>query len=148
MPSYTATQLIAASPDRVFEVVAHVDNFKEAIPHIVEVEFLTDVTRGVGTRFRETRLMRGREATTELEVTEYVPSERVRLVSDAGGTIWDSVFTLSPDGEGTRLNLTMEARPYRWPARLSVPIIGGMLRKALQADMDAVKEHLEGESTD
>lgn len=44
----------------------------------VNVLFLTDSEKGVGTKFRETRMMGKREAGTELEVTEYVPNERVR----------------------------------------------------------------------
>lgn len=146
MGQYRATQHIDAPVEDVFDTVAHIENFQEVIPHIVDVELLSETTRGVGTRFRETRLMRGREATTELEVTEYVPNERVRLVSDAGGTIWDSVFTTAADGDGTRLDLVMESSPYRMGARLSLPLIGSMLRKALEADLDAVKEHLEGSS--
>ena len=47
------------------------------------------------TRFRETRVMKGREASTVLEVTEYESPRRIRLVSDEGGTIWDTVFTVA-----------------------------------------------------
>ena len=42
------------------------------MPDVVKIEMLSDTTSGVGTRFLETRLMRGKEATTELEVTEYL----------------------------------------------------------------------------
>jgi hypothetical protein len=89
--------------------------------------------------------MRGREASTELEVTEYVPDERVRLVSDAGGTIWDTVFTVQADGAGTELSMVMDARPYKLTARVVNPMISRMLTKALEADMDAVKAYCEGE---
>ena len=58
--------------------------------------FLSEVRTGVGTRFRETRLMHGKERSTELEVTEYVENERVRMVADTDGTVWDSVFVVSP----------------------------------------------------
>jgi carbon monoxide dehydrogenase subunit G len=145
MAQYVATRSIAAPVARVFETVAHVDRFQEAVPHITDVEFLTETHSGVGTRFRETRLMRGREASTELEVTEYVPDERVRLVSDAGGTIWDTVFTVQADGAGTELSMVMDARPYKLTARVVNPMISRMLTKALEADMDAVKAYCEGE---
>ena len=85
-----------AAPEEVFSTVSDISNYTRAVPQLVRVEFLTEQKVGMGTRFRETRLMRGREATTELEVTEYVANERVRFVSDAGGTIWDTVFTVSP----------------------------------------------------
>jgi uncharacterized membrane protein len=145
MAQYVATRTIAAPVDRVFATVAHIDRFQEAVPHITNVEFLTETRSGVGTRFRETRLMRGREASTELEVTEYVQDERVRLVSDAGGTVWDTVFTVQTSGSGTELSMVMDARPYKLTALVVNPMISRMLTKALETDMDAVKAYCEGE---
>ena len=136
---------ISAPASAVFDIIADPVNYTKAVPHITKVEFLTDQRSGVGTRFRETREMRGREAATELEVTEYVVNERVRLVSRAGGTVWDSVFTVTPteDFRDTRLDLVMEARPYRLLARVFVPLMKGVVAKAVAGDMDAVKAYLE-----
>jgi len=55
--------------------MAHIDNFRKAVPGITSVEFLSETRSGVGTRFRETRVMNGREATVELEVTEFVEND-------------------------------------------------------------------------
>lgn len=139
------TRTINAPVDAVFETVSDISNYTKAVPDIVRVEFLTEQKTGVGTRFRETRRMGKREATTELEVTEYVRNERVRMVSDAGGTIWDTVFTVTAeeDGPGTRLDLVMEARPYRLMSRLLVPLMKGAVAKAVAGDMDALKTWLE-----
>lgn len=140
------SRTIDAPVDAVFETVSDISNYTKAVPEIVRVEFVTEQKTGVGTRFRETRRMGKREATTELEVTEYVRNERVRMVSDAGGTIWDTVFTVMPeeDGPGTRLDLVMEARPYRLMSRLLVPLMKGAVAKAVAGDMDAIKAWLEG----
>ena len=136
---------IAAPAERVFAAVADVEHFSRAVEGIERVEFVSEIRAGVGTRFRETRLMRGREATVELEITEFVPSERVRFLSEAGGVRWDSVFTVAaaPNGEGTHLALVMEATPLTFPARLMVPLMKGMVRKAIASDMDAVKAYCE-----
>lgn len=90
--------------------------------------------------------MRGRQATTELEVTEYIRNERVRLVADEGGTIWDTVFTLQPKGDRTELSMVMEAEPYRLRARIVNPMISGMVGKAVEADMDNVKAYCEADA--
>ena len=146
MTGTRTSRTIDAPVEAVFETVADISNFSRAVPHITRVEFLTERRVGAGTRFRETRLMRGREATTELEVTEYERNERVRMVADAGGTVWDSLFTVTPVGDGgsTRLDLVMEARPYRFMSRLLVPLMKGVVAKAVAADMEAVKAWLEG----
>ena len=138
---------IDAPVEVVFGAVADASNFSKAVPDIVRVEFLGGSRVGVGTRFRETRVMRGREASTVLEVTEYVRNERVRMVADAGGTVWDSLFTVAGVGVGgrrTRLELVMEARPYRLMARLMVPLMRRVVAKAVEGDMDAVKGWCEG----
>ena len=139
------TRTINAPVDRVFATVADPVNYTKAVPEITKVEFLTDQRTGVGTRFLETREMRGREAATELEVTEYVKGEHVRIVSKAGGTVWDSVFTVTPagDGRGTRLDLVMEARPCRLLAHVFVPLTKRIVAGAVAGDMDAVKAYLE-----
>ena len=86
MTTSVVRRTIKAPRERVFAVVADVRNFKRAVLHIVKVEFLTDREVGLGTRFRETRSRNGKETSTELEVTEYVENERVRLVGDSHGT--------------------------------------------------------------
>lgn len=142
-----ASREIGAPVSTVFATIADPVNYTKAVPQITRVEFLTDQRSGVGTRFRETREMRGRDAATELEVTEYVLNERVRMVSRASGTVWDSVFAVTSTGDGgaTRLDLVMEARPYRLLARVFVPLTKGIVAKAIAGDMDAVKAYLESE---
>lgn len=139
MSTITSVRRIAAPTERVFSTVADITNFSKAVPHIVKVDFLSEQRVGVGTRFRETRLMNGREASTELEVTEYIEGERIRLVSDSHGTVWDSVFTVVPREQGSELTLVMEARPHKLLAKLTTPLFKGVIAKALEKDMDAVK---------
>ena len=143
MSRISVTRNIQAPKAEVFETVSKIENFSKAVPDIVEVEFLSEARSGVGARFRETRLMGKRKASTVLEVTEYEENERIRLASDAGGTIWDSVFTVREEGDQTALELTMEARPYKLLAKLMMPLMKGILNKALAADMDAVKAYCE-----
>jgi uncharacterized protein YndB with AHSA1/START domain len=138
-----STRRIDASVDRVFETVAYIDNFARVVPAIVKVEYVTAQRSGVGTRFRETRRMGRREATVELEVKEFVPGQRIRLVTDAGGTVWDTVFSVRAEGSGAELSMVMEDKPYRLLAKLFNPLLRGMIRKGVESDMDAVKTHCE-----
>jgi uncharacterized membrane protein len=142
--SFTSvTKTIEAPKDLVFATVSDIQNFSKAVPHILEVEFLTEQKTGLGARFRETRDMNGRKESTELEVTEFVENERIRMVSDAGGTIWDTLFSVSGDGDTTRLDVEMDARPHKFLARLMTPLIRRMVSKAVEKDIDAVKAYCE-----
>ena len=137
------TRGIDAPIDSVFRIVADIHRFSQAIPHIVKVEILSEVQSGVGTRFRETRLMNGKEATTELEVTEYVENDRIRLVADSHGTVWDTVFVVKSENGQTELTMTMDAKAHKLLPKLLNPMIMGMIRKAVEKDMDAVKAFCE-----
>ncbi|MCH8873239.1 SRPBCC family protein [candidate division KSB1 bacterium] len=143
MTRFTATRSINAPIDLVFKTVSDINNFSKAIPDIINVEFLSDVKSGIGTRFRETRLMNGKEAMTELEVTEFVENDHVRMVTDSHGAVWDSVFTVKRVDGHTELTLVMDARPHKFMQKMMIPMIKGMISKALEKDMDAVKTYCE-----
>lgn len=137
------SRTIAAPLDLVFQTVSDVRNFREAVPHITHVEFLTDQQDGAGTRFRETRSMNGRIHTVELEVAECIDNDRVRMISDAGGTIWDTMFTVAKGSDNVTLEMQMDIKPYTLFARIMTPLVRGMVVKGVESDMDAVKAFCE-----
>ena len=143
MAPIVVTRLISAPVEAVFDAVAHIDRFSQVVPDIVRVEYVSEQKRGVGTRFHETRRMNGKEATVELAVTEYVENDRVRLVADSHGTVWDTLFTVAPSGGGTVLTMTMDAKAHKLLPKLLNPLIKGMVRKGVEQDMDAVKAFCE-----
>ena len=146
MASWVVTRTIAAPVGRVFSTVADIAQFSRAIPQIVKVEYLSDVRSGVGTRFRETRLMKSKEITTELEVTEWVVNDHVRLVADSNVTVWDSVFGVREEQGASVLTLTMDALAGGLLARVITFLIRGMVQQALESDMDSVKAFCEREA--
>jgi uncharacterized protein YndB with AHSA1/START domain len=143
MSKITITKTINAPLELVFNTVADIRNFSKAVPDIMDVEFLSDQKLGVGTRFRETREINGKEAATELEVTEYDENNHIRLVSDSYGTVWDSIFTVDNVGGKTKLTLVMDARAYKLLPKIMNPIMKFFIKKAIDKDMDAVKSYCE-----
>ena len=143
MTQITVERTIRAPVARVFKTVADIREFSKALPHIVRFEFLSQEQTGPGTRFREFRMMRGKEMMTELEVTEHVDDDHVRMVADSHGAVWDTVFSVADAGGETRLTMTMEARPYKIMPRLMIPLTKGMISKAVARDMDLIQEYCE-----
>jgi carbon monoxide dehydrogenase subunit G len=142
----TVSKTVDAPIEFVFQTISNIENYSKAVSHITNIEFLSETKTGVGTRFRETRLMRGKEASTELEVKEYVENDRVRMVSDSHGTIWDSLFTVRSVGGQTELTLQMDADSYKLVSKIINLFIRGMVRKGVESDMNAVKEYCEKQS--
>jgi hypothetical protein len=147
MSSIVVTRVIDAPIGLVFNTVADINEFSKAIPDIVKVAILSDVKKGAGTRFRETRLMRGKERSYELEVTEYSENDRVRIVSESNGTVWDGVFTVRSEGGRVELTMAMEAKARNFVAKIMTFLIQGMIHKAVEQDMDSVKAFCENRST-
>jgi len=139
MTRFSVTRTIDAPIDLVFQTVSDINHYSKAVPHIVNVEILSDIKLGVGTRFRETRLMNGKEVTTELEVTEFVENDHIRIVADSHGTVWDSIFTVNSADSHTELLLTMDAKAYQFLPKLINPLVKRIIIKGLEKDMDAVK---------
>lgn len=137
------TKTINAPVGFVFKTISDIQKFSEAVPDIIDIEMLSNITSGVGTRFRETRIMNGKEASTELEVTEYEENKLIRLVANSHGTVWDSVFTLQENEGKTELVLVMEAKAYKLMSKLVNVLMKKMMRKALENDMDAIKVYCE-----
>ena len=105
--------------------ISDINNFSKSIPDVINVEFLSDVKSGVGTRFRETRLMKGKEAMTELEVTEFVENDHVRYVTDSDGTVWDTVMSVKAVDDKTDLTLIMDGGPHKCMQKMVGPVMKG-----------------------
>ncbi|MEQ8523677.1 SRPBCC family protein [Gracilimonas sp.] len=146
MSTITVTKQIEAPKELVFKTISDIRNFSQAVPDIKNVEFLTEQEYGVGTKFKETRDMNGREASTILEVTELVENAHIRIVSDTMGTVWDSVFTVERREGGTELTLIMDAKAYKFLPKIFNPLMKGFMKKALEKDMIAVKKYCESKN--
>ena len=144
MGRITVTRLINAPIATVFKTISDIDQFARALPHIIRVEHLNDLRGTVGARFRETRLLNGTEVSTDLEITELIPNDRVRLVTESHGAFWDSLFTVEPEEGRTRLTMVMNFRTRGFSIIGMVAMIGGALQRAIEKDMDMVKAYCEG----
>ena len=69
----TVTETVAAPAARVFERATDIRSWQDTIDAIDRIEMLAEGPAGVGTRFRETRTMMGKEAREEMEVTAFEP---------------------------------------------------------------------------
>jgi len=149
MATLRVTQRIDAPPARVFEVLADVPNWAEHVTGIRKVELLTDGPVGVGTRFRETRVFFKREATEEMEITEFEPGRGYVLECDSCGCHYRTSTTVVPDGTGTRVELEMQTTPVNLMAKLMSPlasILSGPLKKCIERDLEDTRAHLEAGS--
>jgi hypothetical protein len=90
--------------------------------------------------------MKDKESTNDLAITDYERDRRVRFVTESHGTVWDSIYTVKEESGSTVLTLTMDATSRQLLPRIMVMLISGVLQKALEGDMDIVKNFCEREA--
>lgn len=134
---------IDAKPERVFQVVTDIANLPEHVEAIQSVEVLTDGPVGVGTRFRETRIMLKREASEEMEFTSFDPPKAFTLEANSRGAKYITTYTIEPQNNGTLLSITFDATAASPVARVAsallMPFLKGAIRRAVEADLENFK---------
>ncbi|MGI9515677.1 MAG: SRPBCC family protein [Pirellulaceae bacterium] len=149
MSTMNLSTTVAAPLSQVFEAFADFSKADQTVESIVRIEMLTDGPVDVGTRFRETRIMFGREATEEMEVTAFERDRLVTVSANSCGSTFDSTFRFTPEGNNTRVDMEMITAPVTLMAKLMWPIgwmMKGTMKKMMQGDMDQVKAACEGSS--
>lgn len=148
--SVVVERRIAASPGRVWESITDLRDMPRVLSGVQKVEVLTEGGFGVGTRWRETRKMLGKEATEEMTVTECVPPDRYVTVAESHGMHYVSELTLKADGGATTLRMAFSARPAagrtpgfvaRLLARFGAKAVAKALAKDLSEIANAVESH-------
>jgi carbon monoxide dehydrogenase subunit G len=124
------TTLIERAPEEVFDYLVELRNELEWNPGVESMEKLTDGPLGVGTKYlakwKQSRLL-------EVECTCFArPREWVYV--NGGPVAVTFTARLTPEGAGTRLTTTFDARPNGW-FRLVFPIFLLLMRRQEQANM-------------
>jgi uncharacterized protein YndB with AHSA1/START domain len=97
----TVKRVIHASPDEVWAVLSDLEHAPETLRGVTRVEVLEGAGYEVGTRWRETRRIFGKEETQTMEVAECDPPRSTTVTSRSAGVEYRSVFTLEPAEAGT-----------------------------------------------
>ncbi|MEO0715728.1 MAG: SRPBCC family protein [Planctomycetota bacterium] len=144
MAKMTLTETIDAPRAAVFARSTNIDGWADDISGITRIERVTEGPFGVGTRFKETRVMMGKEATEEFEVTEVVQDEHYTMAAESCGTKYLSTFRFADaPGGGTAVTLEFEGTPQTMIAKVMGaamgPMMKKMMRKAIAQDMADLK---------
>lgn len=140
MPAVSVSREVAAPAERTWSVATDLDRAEHVLSAVIAVERLDGAGAcSVGTRWRETRRMFGREATEEMEVTAIEPGRAYTVEAESHGAHYVSTLTVEPMGERSRIEMTFDGRPTGRVARILAATVGrlaaGATRKALTQDL-------------
>ena len=143
MAGFEMQEWIEADPEVVFQALHDTDLAPQIVESVVRSEQLTEGEVGVGTRFAETRMVNGEEATSELEVTVFEPNTRYSVSNVTEGITSVYNYHLTPENGGTRIKLVAEVSAGGLK-KVIVPAVVGMLKKQDGDHLEHFKAHLEG----
>ena len=142
MAPMQCTAVVDAPIEKVFATYADFPNAAENVEGIVRIEMLTDGPVGLGTRFKETRVMFGKESTEEMEVTAFEANRMYTLSADSCGARFDSKFTFGSEAGKTKVQMELQTKAITLFAKLMTPVgflMKGTMKKMIMADIEQVK---------
>ena len=131
--------------ERVFEVASDFRGPADTVGAIERVELLTEGPTGLGTRFRETRKVFGREATEEMEITAFDAPHAYTVASVSCGCEFDWVFRFiqeGHEGKATIVEFEMHSRPVTFFAKVTSPLarlMAPMMKKCFDKDFEELR---------
>jgi hypothetical protein len=141
MARLTITKRINAPVEVVFDVASDLAHAAERLRGIEKIEVLTPGPIRVGTRWRETRRMMGRESTETLEITAFDRPHRYTAGCHSCGAYMEATFRFTPIGEAggpaaTDITLDIRCEARSVLAKLMSPLSSLMFAKVMRGCME------------
>ena len=148
MTLMTVTEDIEADCETVFSYATDVPNWPDYITGIVGTEILDEEPMRLGTRFRETRVMFGKEATEEMEFVEFDSPRRYVVESVSCGAVFRSECCCEARDENRcKISISVSSRPLTMVSRVlsfvTRPLMKWTMRKCLVGDLRDLKKSIE-----
>jgi uncharacterized membrane protein len=139
----TDSIIINAPIEKVFEVFTDLNKASERVKGITKLEMIDGPDRmQVGTRWRETRTMFGKEATEEMWVTELAQNASYTVEAQSHGTKYYSKYFFKRNGDATEVKMMFEGKPVSTSACLMSfmgLLFAGATKKMLHKDLEDLK---------
>lgn len=123
----------------VFGVFTDLHHAPEHIESITALEVIGKGPVGKGTRFRETRVMFGKETTEEMEISQFDPPRSYMVEGFSCGVAFRTTYTFDSSMGVTTVRMVMESEPRSLFAKIVGPVMGVMMKGAMVKAMN--KDH-------
>jgi hypothetical protein len=137
---------ISADRARVFEAFTDLSAYVGRIQAIKNIEILSGNKAALGTRFKETRVMFGSEASETMEFTAFDPPSRFVLDARSHGSHYQTSHDFEEKAGITTVKVRFKATPETLFAKVFSVVfffMKGSMVKAFQADLTDMKKFLE-----
>jgi uncharacterized protein YndB with AHSA1/START domain len=122
MASTTSAITIRRPIEDVFAVATDVEKTGRWFPGNVQEHWTSPPPHGVGSTRRAVVTMFGRRSQNDAVTTEYDPPHRAGMRGTSPNAPFDTTLTFSPDGDGTRVELSTTFSFRGW-TRIFGPVV-------------------------
>jgi carbon monoxide dehydrogenase subunit G len=137
---------IAAPVEAVFQQFTDIEHGATRVSGIKRVEMLTPGRVHLGTRWRETREVLGRDDDAEMEITAFERDRMYTISHHKAGVRVDTTFWFEPASGGTRVTVEFELGSGGLPPGFLAPLgwaIEGKVTRVLTHDLEDLKSSIE-----
>lgn len=136
---------VNASKEAIWSVIKDIDNAPKNISGIVSVEVLERPTEGlVGLKWREQRVMFGKEAYETMWVTDSEENSFYQTRAESHGANYISKMLIEDNGDSCVLEMSFKAEALTFGAKVGNFVFSGMMKKstekALFEDLKDIKK--------
>ena len=143
----TVTEEINALRERIWNLISYIDTWSETISGIETIEVIDRPEAGVvGLKWRETRIMFGKEAVETMWISAAEPNHWYETAAHSHGSIYSTRLSLEDSDDKIVLTMSFSAQPTTFVARLMTLftiMFSGSMRKLLQKDLQDIRRAAE-----
>ncbi len=144
MTNLDVSRDVSASADVVWTIMTDLENAADTISAIQSIVILSEPQEfGVGTRWRETRTMFGKQATEEMSVTKVDFGTSYVVEAESNGARYTTIMQVVATGEhSSKISMSFGAEPTGTMAKVMGATVGKLFesatRRALAQDLDDI----------
>ncbi|HRH37823.1 MAG TPA: SRPBCC family protein [Flavobacteriales bacterium] len=142
-----ASITINASMAAVWAATTDVANFAQVLSGVEKIEIVERQATGLaGLKWKETRMLFGKEATVEKWITEAKENEYYRTRAEQDGFVFITTNRVSESGGVVTLKGIHETQPQGFASKLkALPMVffKGVIKKAIMQDLTDIKKAVE-----
>lgn len=132
----------------VWKAIIDFKNCSKYIESIINLEVIDEPNDSlIGFKWKETRMMFGKEATETMWITDYLENEYYQTRAESHGSIYISRLSIELIGGYTKLTMSFSAEAQTSFAKILSLCMGflikGSMKKELIKDLNDIKTHLE-----
>lgn len=146
MKAYTEL-FIKGTKEAIWQLITDIEHSADTIKAIEKIEVLEKPEDFIGFKWRETRMMFGKEATEVMWITDYEENKFYRTRAESHGAIYISELTIREAEGGCFLGMGFEGQSITFGAKIMAFVFDGMMKKSTEKafleDLQDIKRIIE-----